>query len=201
MTKKLFPALLLVGSFTFAQIGINTEIPNATFDVVGNPTDANKLDGIIAPRISGDLLKVKTYTAAQTGALVFVTAADSSPSGQTLDVTSPGYYYFNGDVLVNRWIKMIPSEYKKIRTLNSGTIASDDATLLLAGDVSLPVANISNQGKIYNLINDTNGNVTINGTFRINGSNFSNYGLNTNDWGKGIVVQSTGSAWAVISRY
>lgn len=201
MTRKLFPALLLVGSFTFAQVGVNTELPNATFDVVGNPNDTNKFDGIIAPRISGDQLRSKTYTSSQTGALVYVTAADSAPSGQTLEVNSLGYYYFNGDPSVNRWVKMISSNDRKIRTLNTGIIANDDSTLLLTGDVSLPIANASNQGKVYNLINDTSGNVTINGTFRINGGNFSNYGLNNSNFGRGISVQSTGSAWAVISRY
>ncbi|WP_312388845.1 hypothetical protein [Chryseobacterium sp.] len=201
MTKKLFPALLLVGSFTFAQVGFNTELPNATLDVVGNPADNSKLDGIIAPRISGDQLRSKTYTSSQTGALVYVTTADTSPSGQTQEVNASGYYFFNGDPAVNRWAKLISSEDKKIRTMNTGMATNEDYTLLLTGNIALPAANSSNQGKIYNLINDTSGNITINGTFRINGSNFSNYGLNTNDWGKGIVVQSTGSAWAVISRY
>jgi hypothetical protein len=202
MTKKLFPSLfLLVGSFAFAQVGFNTNNPNATLDVVGNPSDISKFDGIIGPRISGDQLRTKTYTASQTGALVFVTAADSAPAGQTLEVTTPGYYYFNGNPSVNRWIKVVVSADQKIRTLASGSVAGDDYTVLVGGNIALPAANISNMGKIYNLINDTNGNVTISGTFRMNGGNFSNYGLNNNDLGRGVVVQNTGSAWAVISRY
>lgn|GEM_PF-4170083 len=48
MIRKLFPALLLVGSFSYAQIGINSENPNATLDVTGNPGDPFKFDGIIA---------------------------------------------------------------------------------------------------------------------------------------------------------
>lgn len=201
MTKKLFPVFLLAGSFAFAQIGVNTDIPQATFEVVGNPTDNTKFDGIIAPRITGDQLKTKTYTSSQTGALVYVTAADSAPSGQTLDVTSSGYYYFNGDPSVNKWEKFLSGNTLKIGTRSSGVIASDDYTVLITGNVSLPNADASNLGKVYNLINDTNGPVTITGTFRINGGNFSDYGLNNTDMGRGIVVQSTGSAWILISRY
>jgi hypothetical protein len=102
---------------------------------------------------------------------------------------------------VNRWIKVVVSADQKIRTLASGSVVGDDYTVLVGGNIALPAANISNLGKVYNLINDTNGNVTISGTFRMNGGNFSNYGLNNNDLGRGVVVQSTGSAWAVISRY
>ncbi|REC76148.1 hypothetical protein DRF60_14800 [Chryseobacterium elymi] len=410
MLKKLFPALLLVGSFSFAQVGVNTDLPNATLDVAGNPTDILKFDGIIAPRITGDQLNLKTYTPLQTGALVYVTAAGAL-NGQTADVSTAGYYYFNGDL--NKWVKLntgisavpwnlqntanpavsnnqniyqngkvgigftpadavsdrqfevkgdmkaqygtgsnyfgidtnllgvgngfyysdnsdlsaatntsvvmtrpgistlqsnnglgggsiaafsestggsfalvsnnldqsisasiwgisngsisnltlshngagtastditleklkgVSFSYKdasgapqgnytfprtsgqasqvlatdgagtlswrdasslnaKIRTLSSGAVAPDDYTILVTGDISLPAATAANQGKVYNLVNDTAGNVTINGSFRINGGNFTNYGLNNSDWGRAIVVQSTGSAWVVISRY
>ncbi|MDQ0592937.1 hypothetical protein QFZ37_001306 [Chryseobacterium ginsenosidimutans] len=416
MKKLLFPVLLL-GIFANAQVGVNTDAPNATFDVVGNAADTNKFDGIIAPRILGDQLKLKNYTSSQTGALVYVTTADTSPSGQTVDVTSSGYYYFNGDL--DKWIKItsgnllepwqvqgtntastqnteniyqqgkvaigttsssavstkqldVAGDFKskytdgtnyygietnssdfgvpvnviysannndltaatqssllsiqngtsnlqsnnglggssvaafsnsgggnvgmtainsdasvtssiwgyndgsksnlslshtktngesasvtiektkgvtfsfsdssgnaqgaydfpktngsanqvlvtdgsgsianlswkdasafnlKIRTMASGTVLADDYTILISGNISLPAASASNLGKVYNLINDTNGNVTVNGTLRFNGGNISNYGFNNSDLGRGIVVQSTGSAWVIISRY
>ncbi|MDQ0067705.1 hypothetical protein [Chryseobacterium lathyri] len=410
MLRKLFPALLLLGSFSFAQVGVNTELPNATLDIAGNPADTSKYDGIIAPRITGDQLNLKNYTPLQTGALVYVTAAGVL-TGQTADVNSVGYYYFNGDL--NKWVKLnsgistspwnvqntssaatshiqniyqngkvgigfaatdtvsdrqfevkgdmkaqygagsnyfgidtnlfgvgnglyysdnsdlaaatstsvvitrpgisslqsnnglgggsiaafsessggsfglvsnnldqsvnasiwgisngsinnltlshngvgtgstditieklkgVTFSYKdvsgasqgnytfprtsgqasqvlatdgagtlfwrdgsslnaKIRTMSSGPVAADDYTILVTGNISLPAATAANQGKVYNLVNDTAGNVTVNGNFRINGGNFTNYGLNNSDWGRAIVVQSTGSAWVVISRY
>ena len=102
MFKKLYTgSALVICAAAFAQVGINTDTPAATFDVVGKPTVTSALDGIIAPRIDGAQLRAKTYTAAQTGALVYVTAADSAPAGQTLNVTSTGYYYFDGTV----WVK------------------------------------------------------------------------------------------------
>lgn len=200
MIKKLFPALLLVGSFSYAQIGINNQNPSATLDVIGNPADTSKFDGIIAPRITGDQLRAKTYTASQNGAIVFVTQEDTAPAGQTIDVTASGYYYFDGNF--GKWIKLISAAAsQKIRSMSSGTVAADDYTILAGGSITLPNATSANRGKVYQLINDTNGNVTITGTFRINGGNFSNYGLNNSDLGRGIVVQSTGSAWVIISRY
>lgn len=92
--------ILFTGFFTHAQVGINTETPQATLDVTGKPTDNTVLDGIIPPRLTGAQLRAKTYTATQTGAMVYVTAADTSPAGQTIDVTSTGYFYFNG----TKWI-------------------------------------------------------------------------------------------------
>lgn len=412
MLKKLFPVFLLVGTFGFAQVGVNTSTPNATFDVVGNPDDTSKFDGMIAPRITGDQLNAKNYTASQTGALVYVTAAGAL-TGQTADVNSEGYYYFNGGL--NKWVKLntgtaaspwniqntanpatantqniyqngkvgigfsaadalsdrqfevkgdmkaqygsgsnyfgidtnllgvgngfyyadnsdlsaatstsvvltrpgissLQSTYgngggsmatfsnpnggifglvannsdqtvdasvwgksdgsasylsfshsktsaestflmlekmkgatfiynntsgteegnytlprtngtanqvlvsdgaanaqlswkdasslpQKIKTLASGTVAADDYTVLITGNISLPAASTANQGKVYNLVNDTATTVTVSGTFRINGGNFTNYDLNNSNFGRAISVQSTGSAWVLISRY
>lgn len=131
MTKKLFSVFLLAGSFAFAQVGVNTQTPQATLDVVGNPTDTAKYDGIIAPRITGDQLKLKTYSSSQTGALVYVTSADSGPSGQTLEVTSPGYYYFDGTL----WKLATGNDWHT--TGNTGTVpgtnfigTSDDKALM-----------------------------------------------------------------------
>ncbi|MDN4013171.1 hypothetical protein QX233_11915 [Chryseobacterium gambrini] len=200
MIKKLFPALLLVGSFSYAQIGINNENPSATLDITGNPADPAKFDGIIAPRITGTQLRAKNYTGSQNGAVVFVTQEDTSPAGQTVDVTASGYYYFDGSS--GKWIKLLSAAAtQKIKSMSSGTVAADDYTVLVGGNITLPSATSTNRGKVYQLINDTSGNVTITGTFRINGGNFSNYGLNNSDLGRGIVVQSTGSAWVIISRY
>ncbi|MDQ1857715.1 hypothetical protein [Chryseobacterium sp. WLY505] len=112
--------VLLLGSIlislqTFSQVGINTTTPQASLDVTGKPTSTNVLDGIIAPRISGTQLRAKTYTASQTGAMVYVTAADTAPAGQTVDIKSSGYYYFDGSL--NKWQK-----------LNAGNITAGDLT-------------------------------------------------------------------------
>jgi len=113
-TALLVKILLFAGFFIQAQVGINTSNPQATLDVNGKPTDNTALDGIIAPRITGDQLRAKTYTAAQTGAMVYVSTADTAPAGQTIDVTTAGYYYFNG----TKWV-----------TYNSGSVTEQDGII------------------------------------------------------------------------
>jgi len=111
MKKSLFTLVLIVAIATLGSlkaqvtIGANTD-PKATLDVVGQPTTATSLDGVIAPRLTGDQLRAKTYTTAQTGAIVYATVADTAPAGQTIKVTAPGYYYFDGTI----WQKLSPSE-------------------------------------------------------------------------------------------
>lgn len=120
ITQIMKKKFLLLGGFiislqVFSQIGINTPDPQASLDVVGKPTSANLFDGIIAPRITGAQLRAKTYTQKQQGAMVYVTAADTAPSGQTTEVTSTGYFYFDSNL--NRWQK-----------LNSGAATMGDPT-------------------------------------------------------------------------
>ncbi|SIR55988.1 MULTISPECIES: hypothetical protein [unclassified Chryseobacterium] len=100
MRKKitLTSGLLFFSFCVYSQVGVNTQSPKATLDVVGDPTNASKLDGIIPPRITGEQLRAKTYTGSEYGAIVCVTVPDPAPAGQTIEVKRAGYYYFNGGV-------------------------------------------------------------------------------------------------------
>ncbi|MCL1867864.1 MAG: hypothetical protein FWF72_02790 [Paludibacter sp.] len=82
---------------TYAQVGINTETPAATFDVVANKTDGTTAEGLIAPRLTGDQIKAKDaqYGTAQNGVIVFATSAVTAPSAKTQNVTQKGYYYYD----------------------------------------------------------------------------------------------------------
>ncbi|NML68288.1 hypothetical protein HHL23_00475 [Chryseobacterium sp. RP-3-3] len=91
-----------------AQVGINTSQGQATLDVVGSPSVTTKMDGIIAPRLTETELNKKTYGAAQIGALVYVTLADIAPANQTVNVTTSGYYYFDGA----QWQKQTGTEWQ-----------------------------------------------------------------------------------------
>jgi len=102
MKKSILITLLSVSTTVFSQVGINTDAPKATLDVMGEPANASSLDGIIAPRLVGEELRAKTYTPDQKGALVYITVSDTAPSGQTIDVTSEGYYYSDG----TKWVKL-----------------------------------------------------------------------------------------------
>ncbi|NMR36075.1 hypothetical protein HIO71_17995 [Chryseobacterium aquaticum] len=127
MKKSILLLSALVSITSFAQVGIDTETPKATLDVMGKPSQVDKVDGIIAPRITGDQLKVKTgYGLPQEGTLIYVTAAATgTPAGQTVNVTSPGYYYFDGAVWVKQLSGFLPSSG------GSGTV-----TNFSAGDLS-----------------------------------------------------------------
>ena len=101
MKKCLFAISALTSFYLNAQngrVGINTESPKATLHVLGSPSDASKLDGIIAPIITGDELAAKTYGTEQTGAVIYVTTPSSNLSGQVINVSKIGYYFFNGSV-------------------------------------------------------------------------------------------------------
>lgn len=80
-----------------AQIGINTQSPNATLDVV-NSTSITQPDGIIAPRVSLTNLVDKTpiYGSDQTGAIVYVDDITGTTNVETSLVTTVGYYFFDG---------------------------------------------------------------------------------------------------------
>lgn len=101
MKKKLFCSIGIISmSLLFkSQVGVNNANPKATLDVSsGDVTNTEKPEGVIAPRLTGDQLKAKdnSYQGEQTGCLVYVTEAVSNASPKTINVTMPGYYYFDG---------------------------------------------------------------------------------------------------------
>ncbi len=103
MRVLILSAILLATTSIFAQsgkVGFGNTDPKATLDVTGTPAATSVADGIIAPRLTGNELAAKDaiYLAAQTGAQVFVSSAASPPTTKTANVTSPGYYYFDGAV-------------------------------------------------------------------------------------------------------
>ena len=105
MKKYLFAISTLTSFYLNAQngsVGINTESPKATLHVLGNPSDTSKLDGIIAPIITGDELAAKTYGTDQTGAILYVTASATNKTGQVSNVAYQDYYYFNG----TKWLPL-----------------------------------------------------------------------------------------------
>ncbi|WP_313029632.1 hypothetical protein [Soonwooa sp.] len=106
---------IVISTFTFAQegrVGINTTSPAATLDVIASPTITTRIDGFIAPRLTGEHLKAKDalYTNAQDAAIVYVTEALTATTDKTANVTKIGYYYFDKTKSTNgQWIRIINS--------------------------------------------------------------------------------------------
>lgn len=186
MKSKLFTlAFLSVGVSLFAQVGININQPQASLDVVGFPSDATKLDGVIAPRITGVQLKAKNYTIAQTGAIVYVTSAETAPTGQTVDVITPGYYYFDG----TKWGNL-NADWRTVG--NSGTVAT---TSVLGADIS--AGNYLGTSDGQNLVLATQKNVKgildVNGTLQGGNSSNATGSYAAFSWGSNNIINSTSS--------
>lgn len=98
MNKRIhFFIILLSVSFTYAQVGINTNDPKATLDVIVETQNINKPFGIIAPRITGVQLNNSNdlFGSDQNGTIVFVTSSAETTTGKSKNVTERGYYYFD----------------------------------------------------------------------------------------------------------
>ncbi len=137
MKKNVFLIVtLLVTHYAYSQVGINITEPKATLDVAAQTTDGSKPEGIIAPRLTGDQLKLadSKYTSLQKGAIVYATMPVTTviPGSKTEKITVPGYYYFDGSV----WQKIINISYE-----GSATIQLDGSSFkreALTGDVTAP---------------------------------------------------------------
>ncbi|MFC0428085.1 hypothetical protein [Chryseobacterium scophthalmum] len=119
--KKIILIISMLGSIiSIAQVGINTESPKATLDIMATPSDFSKIDGVIVPRLTGTELKAKDslYNVDQKSAIVYVTSPlnIADVSLKTKNVTSIGIFYFDGDV------------WQKVNTGNNWSISGNTAS-------------------------------------------------------------------------
>jgi hypothetical protein len=112
-------SLLGYSIFSLAQVGIGTNTPASTLDVrktVTSATDTTNpttsADGIRYPNMTKTDLankSVTAYTASQNGTIVYVTTIGTVITGtslaQVVNITVPGYYYFDGAL----WQKITPN--------------------------------------------------------------------------------------------
>lgn len=193
MKKFILLSAVSASALAFSQsgnVGINTSTPAATLDVVGQPGTAAKLDGIIAPRLSGAQLRAKTYTSAQNGALIYATDADTAPAGQTINVTSVGYYYF--DAIANQWKAMnatAPEPWYNQATNQPATVNTQN--IYQTGRVSVNGNNSTGILSVTDNIGNSN-------TAIIYGS-FKNPTTGTNPW-FGFFENLNGGSWSSLTN-
>lgn len=152
--KKVILLISTLGSIiSIAQVGINTESPKATLDIMANPSDFSKIDGVIIPRLTGIELKAKDvlYNLDQKSAIVYVTSPlnIADVSLKTKNVTSIGIFYFDGDV------------WQKVNTGNNwsvsgNTTSADDFIGTINSSDFVVKTNNTEKVRIYHTKNSRN---------------------------------------------
>ena len=171
---------MLVGFAAVSQaqqgrVGINTNTPASTLDVVGTPTDATRPDALLVPRLTKAQLAAKdaAYIAAQNGALVFVTDATGASTTKTANVSAPGFYYYDG-VTQNAWISFgggaAPAQrYEVIRggvanvTAGTYTIGANDYLINTQSGtggvvITFPALTAADAGRVVQVFNNNPSN-------------------------------------------
>jgi hypothetical protein len=165
MKKILFTATMLVGFAAVSQaqqgrFGVNTVTPAATVDIVATPANTTLPDALLVPRMTRAQLQGKdaAFTATQNGALAFVTTIDGPVTGKVVNVTTPGFYYYDG-ASTNLWVAVgggAPAASTVISAEQAASYvvpATEDVILLnvnVTGQtVTLPTAGIPVGKKLY----------------------------------------------------
>ncbi len=123
LLKCMMAVILAISGKMFAQMGINTDSPKVTLQVVGKKSDGSTPEGLRAPMMTGNALNAAAttnkYGAAQDGAIVYVTQVPTTPAGQTSNISCRGYYYYDNSV--NKWMKFGTSCPASITNLSCST--------------------------------------------------------------------------------
>ncbi|WP_123868158.1 hypothetical protein [Chryseobacterium lactis] len=140
--KTIFVCSIVAGTGKFySQVGINNTNPQATFDISGAPTDSGKIDGVIAPRITGTQLKSKDnlYTAAQDGTIVYITQPllPADTSAKTTNLLEKGYYNFDASRGTDgEWMRMFHRYPAIAAGATSGSANTGNAMTLTSANSS-----------------------------------------------------------------
>ncbi len=91
---------LALSASSKGQISINNNAPQATLDITAGTTDGSAPEGLIPPRLTGNQIKSSDnqYGSAQKGVIIYATAAVTTASAKTANISDEGYYYFDGSV-------------------------------------------------------------------------------------------------------
>ncbi|MCW1960907.1 hypothetical protein [Chryseobacterium viscerum] len=181
------------------RVGINTTTPAATLDVVANTTDNARPDALLVPRMTRAQLLAKdaAYTAAQNGALAFVTTIDGTATPKTTNVTAVGFYYYDGQT-TNTWITVggggvVAPVAPTVRTSATGTdLSAADLNgyvfLTTNADLSTIPVSAATKGKSITLVKVGGGTLTVNGA---SAASVNSMSLN----GRGLGFIYDGTAW------
>lgn len=101
MLNKIRFVILILAIFGLnninAQVGIGTTSPATTLQIKGEPSNTLIPDGIQLPVLNLQQLEAKNsnYTINQDGAIVYINAITTSSIPETINILTPGYYYYD----------------------------------------------------------------------------------------------------------
>ncbi|GAA3976684.1 hypothetical protein GCM10022246_31230 [Pedobacter ginsengiterrae] len=147
---------LFITYFAYAQTGIGTITPRATLDIISKPADLSVVDGIIAPRLTGNELKNKDniYGNNQNGTLVFATSPASPSTPKTIEVVKSGYYYY--DATAEKWLAFKSSaDNQTITNVISNPINTITSTVNGITSTTSAVNSVSNSVSNTNFLTTT----------------------------------------------
>lgn len=171
----LLATLLMTGVALNAQVGIGTDEPKATLDVIAG-TVVGEPDGVLVPRFEVDDLADKdaAYGEDQNGTLVFVTSTTAGSAGKTSNITGKGFHYY--DHGTSKWVAVgggssstavyqnILGEAVTVSAASYNALATDFLIRTnhnAAVAITLPNADASNKGKMYAIFNNNSGASTV----------------------------------------
>ncbi|WP_412850772.1 hypothetical protein ACL0VS_01120 [Chryseobacterium sp. PMSZPI] len=103
MKNKIIICLFLqIGTFAFAQVGINTTTPQATLDIVAQNRvgTSTGVDGLLFPRV--DRQRAQSMTSIPVSTMIYVNdVSTGAQTGPAANIDTTGYYYYNGTL----WVK------------------------------------------------------------------------------------------------
>lgn len=142
--KKQVPVAvgLLLSTFVYSQVGINTQTPKATMEVAAKNNNGTTAEGLLLPRLTGDQIQSADaqYGTEQTGTVIYATAGVTVTSVKTANINTSGYYYFDGSA----WQKL-----GRTYTASNGlSLTGSDARL--GGSLS-QATTIINNGNVLNI--------------------------------------------------
>jgi hypothetical protein len=83
--------------FANAQVGIGTTSPAATLDITASPTTGTTVEGVLIPRVTRQRAK-DMGTNPSISTLIYVNTLDGVANLTAVNITSVGFYFFNGTV-------------------------------------------------------------------------------------------------------
>ena len=99
---------LLLSNAVKSQVGINTDVPKTTLDIVAKTTSGTNVEGVLIPRVSR--VKAETMTNIENSTLVYIndislgSGSNTVIPSKTTSVGAVGYYFY--DSLRNKWISI-----------------------------------------------------------------------------------------------